>query len=208
MTDQQQPKRYSRSARIKGLPQPGETGETPAETTTDAPRVVEHAKKGFTALQKVIALISTCLSVIVASITISNNLNKDKAATTPSTETRVTHIYKTETTVVSGSQSQPSSTQSQQQAPSRTEAGSAQVVQQTPATTQTQASASSATPSTSSRSASSQTSSSTTTSTASSSSEATNSSTTTSTQSSAAHTESATMTGSSEVVGIGGSSGE
>lgn len=188
MTDQQQPKRYSRSARIKGLPQPG---ESPVETTTDAPRVVEHAKKGFTALQKVIALISTCLSVIVASITISNNLNKDKAATTPSTETRVTHIYKTETTVVSGSQSQPSSTQSQQQAPSQTEAGSAQVTQQTQAITQTQSPASSAT-----------------TSTASSSSEATNSSTTASTQSSAAHTESATMTGSSEVVGTSGSSGE
>lgn len=204
MTDQQQPKRYSRSARIKGLPQPG---DTPAETTTDAPRVVEHAKKGFTALQKVIALISTCLSVIVASITISNNLNKDKAATTPSTETRVTHIYKTETTVVSGSQSEPSSTQSQQQAPSRTEAGSAQVTQQTPATTQTQSPASSATPSTSSSSASSQTSSKTT-STTSSSSEATNSSTTVSTQSSTAQNESATMTGSSEVVGASGSSGE
>ena len=193
MTDQQQPKHYSRSARIKGLPQPG---ETTAETTTDAPRVVEKAKKGFTALQKVIALISTCLSVIVASITISNNLNKDKAATTPSTDTRVTHIYKTETTVVSGSQSQPSSTQSQQQAPSRTEAGSAQVVQQTPATTQT--SASSATHSTASSSTPSQTSSSTTNS----------SSTTASTQSSAAHTESATTTGSSEVVGTSGSSGE
>ena len=189
MTDQQQPKRYSRSARIKGLPQPG---ETPAETTTDSPRVVEHAKKGFTALQKVIALISTCLSVIVASITISNNLNKDKAATTPSTETRVTHIYKTETTVVSGSQSQPSSTQSQQQTPSRTEAGSAQVTQQTPATTQTQTPASSATPSTSSSSAPSHTS----------------SSTTASTQSSAAQNESATITGSSEVVGASGSSGE
>lgn len=200
MTDQPQPKRYSRSARIKGLPQPG---EDTAETTTDAPRVVEHAKKGFTALQKVIALISTCLSVIVASITISNNLNKDKAATTPSTETRVTHIYKTETTVVSGSQSQPSSTQAQQ-APSRTEAGSAQVTQQTPATTQTQAPASSATPSTSSSSAPSHTSSSTT----SSSSEATNSSTTAIPQSSTAHTESATMTGSSEVVGTSGSSGE
>ena len=182
MTDQQQPKRYSRSARIKGLPQPG---EAPTETTTDAPRVVEHAKKGFTALQKVIALISTCLSVIVASITISNNLNKDKAATTPSTETRVTHIYKTETTVVSGSQSQPSSTQSQKQAP-----------------------ASSATPSTSSSSASSQTSSRTITSTTSSSSEATNSSTTASTQSSTAQNESAAMTGSSEVVGTSGSSGE
>ena len=187
MTDQQQPKRYSRSARIKGLPQPG---EDTAETTTDAPRVVEHAKKGFTALQKVIALISTCLSVIVASITISNNLNKDKAATTPSTETRVTHIYKTETTVVSGSQSQPSSTQSQKQAPSRTEAGSAQGTQQTPSKTQTQAPASSATPSTSS------------------SSEATNSSTTASTQSSTAQNESAAMTGSNEVVGTSGSSGE
>ena len=205
MTDQQQPKRYSRSARIKGLPQPG---EDTAETTTDAPRVVEHAKKGFTALQKVIALISTCLSVIVASITISNNLNKDKAATTPSTETRVTHIYKTETTVVSGSQSQPSSTQSQKQAPSRTEAGSAQGTQQTPSTTQTQAPASSATPSTSSSSASSQTSSRTITSTTSSSSEATNSSTTASTQSSTAQNESAAMTGSSEVVGTSGSSGE
>ena len=189
MTDQQQPKRYSRSARIKGLPQ---TGEAPAETTTDAPRVVEHAKKGFTALQKVIALISTCLSVIVASITISNNLNKDKAATTPSTETRVTHIYKTETTVVSGSQSQPSSTQAQQQAPSRTEAGSAQVNQQTPATTQTQTPASSATPSTAS----------------SSSSEATSSSTTASTQSSTSQNESTTMTGSSEVVGTNGSGSE
>lgn len=198
--EQQQPKRYSRSARIKGLPQPGE--ET-AETTTDAPRVVEHAKKGFTALQKVIALISTCLSVIVASITINNNLNKDKAATTPSTETRVTHIYKTETTVVSGSQSQPSSTQSQKQAPSRTEAGSAQGTQQTPSTTQTQAPASSATPSTSSSSVSSQTSSIT-----SSSSEATNSSTTASTQSSTVQNESAAMTGSSEVVGTSGSSGE
>ena len=205
MTDQQQPKRYSRSARIKGLPQPG---DTPAETTTDAPRVVEHAKKGFTALQKVIALISTCLSVIVASITISNNLNKDKAATTPSTETRVTHIYKTETTVVSGSQSQPSSTQSQKQAPSRTEAGSAQGTQQTPSPTQTQAPASSATPSTSSSSASSQTSSRTITSTTSSSSEATNSSTTASTQSSTSQNESAAMTGSSEVVGTSGSSGE
>ena len=185
---QEQPKRYSRSARIKGLPQPG---ETPAETKTDAPRVVEHAKKGFSALQKVIALISTFLSVIVASITISNNLNKDKSATTPSTETRVTHIYKTETTVVSGSQSQPSSTQDQQ-APSRTEAGSAQVTQQTPATTQTQTPASSATPSTSSSSAPSHTS----------------SSTTASTQSSAAQNESATITGSSEVVGTSGSSGE
>ena len=201
MTDQQQPKRYSRSARIKGLPQPG---EDTAETTTDAPRVVDHAKKGFTALQKVIALISTCLSVIVASITISNNLNKDKAATTPSTETRVTHIYKTETTVVSGSQSQPSSTQSQKQAPSRTEAGSAQGTQQTPSTTQTQAPASSATPSTSSSSASSQTSSSTITSN----SEATNSSTTASTQSSTAQNESEAMTGSSEVVGTSGSSVE
>lgn len=201
MNPEDQPKRYSRSARIKGLPQPG---EDTAETTTDAPRVVEHAKKGFTALQKVIALISTCLSVIVASITISNNLNKDKAATTPSTETRVTHIYKTETTVVSGSQSQPSSTQSQQQAPSRTEAGSSQVTQQSPATTQTQSPASIATPSTSSSSASSQTSRSTT----SSSSEATNSSTTASTQSSTAQNESASMTGSSEVVGTSGSSGE
>ena len=189
MTQEQQPKRYSRSARIKGLPQ---TGEAPAETTTDAPRVVEHAKKGFTALQKVIALISTCLSVIVASITISNNLNKDKAATTPSTETRVTHIYKTETTVVSGSQSQPSSTQAQQQAPSRTEAGSAQVNQQTPATTQTQTPASSATPSTAS----------------SSSSEATSSSTPASTQSSTSQNESTTMTGSSEVVGTNGSGSE
>ena len=189
MTQEQQPKRYSRSARIKGLPQ---TGEAPAETTTDAPRVVEHAKKGFTALQKVIALISTCLSVIVASITISNNLNKDKAATTPSTETRVTHIYKTETTVVSGSQSQPSSTQAQQQAPSRTEAGSAQVNQQTPATTQTQTPASSATPSTAS----------------SSSGEATSSSTTASTQSSTSQNESTTMTGSSEVVGTNGSGSE
>lgn len=203
--DDQQPKHYSRSARIKGLPQPGE--ET-AETTTDAPRVVEHAKKGFTALQKVIALISTFLSVIVASITISNNLNKDKAATTPSTETRVTHIYKTETTVVSGSQSQPSSTKDQQQAPSRTEAGSAQVVQQTPATTQVQTPASSATPSTATSSAPNQTSSSTTTSTTSSSSEATGSSTTSRTQSSAAHTESANMTGSSEVVGTNGSGSE
>lgn len=188
MTQDGQPKRYSRSARIKGLPQPG---EDTAETTTDAPRVVEHAKKGFTALQKVIALISTCLSVIVASITISNNLNKDKVATTPSTETRVTHIYKTETTVVSGSQSQPSSTQAHQQAPSRTEAGSAQVTQQTQATTQTQTPASS-----------------TTTSTTSSSSETTNSSTTASTQSSTAQNESVTMTGSSEVVGTSGSSGE
>lgn len=187
MTDQQ-PKRYSRSARIKGLPQPG---ETPAETTTDEPRVVEHAKKGFTALQQVIALISTCLSVIVASITISNNLNKDKAATTPSTETRVTHIYKTETTVVSGSQSQPSSTQSQQQAPSRTEAGSAQVTQQTPATTQAQTPASS-----------------TTTSSTSSSSEASNSSAAASTQSSESQNESATMTESSEVVGDNGSGSE
>ena len=200
MIPENQPKRYSRSARIKGLPQPG---EDTAETTTDAPRVVDHAKKGFTALQKVIALISTCLSVIVASITISNNLNKDKAATTPSTETRVTHIYKTETTVVSGSQSQPSSTQSQKQAPSRTEAGSAQGTQQTPSTTQTQAPASSATPSTSSSSASSQTSS-----TTSSSSEATNSSTTASTQSSTAQNESSAMTGSSEVVGTSGSSVE
>ena len=196
MNPEDQPKRYSRSARIKGLPQPG---EDTVETTTDAPRVVDHAKKGFTALQKVIALISTCLSVIVASITISNNLNKDKATTTPSTETRVTHIYKTETTVVSGSQSQPSSTKDQPQAPSRTEAGSAQGTQQTPSTTQTQAPASSATPSTSSSSASSQTSSSTTTSTTSSRSEATNSSTTASTQSSL---------GSSEVVGTSGSSGE
>lgn len=188
--DDQQPKRYSRSARIKGLPQPG---EDTAEATTDAPRVVEHAKKGFTALQKVIALISTCLSVIVASITISNNLNKDKAATTPSTETRLTHIYKTETTVVSGSDSQPSSTQGQQQAPSRTEAGSAQ--------------ASSAAPSTSSSTAPSQTDSSTTSST-SSSSEVSNSSTTASTQSSAVQNESATMTGSSEVVGTNGSGSE
>ena len=187
MNPEDQPKRYSRSARIKGLPQPG---EDTAETTTDAPRVVEHAKKGFTALQKVIALISTCLSVIVASITISNNLNKDKATTTPSTETRVTHIYKTETTVVSGSQSQPSSTKDQPQAPSRTEAGSAQ------------------TPSTSPSSAPSQSSSSTTTNTTSSSSEATNSSTTASTQSSTAQNESATTTGSSEVVGTSGSSGE
>jgi hypothetical protein len=56
MTQDDQSKRYSRSDRIKGLPQPG---EDTAETTTDAPRVVEHAKKGFTALQKVIALIST-----------------------------------------------------------------------------------------------------------------------------------------------------
>lgn len=196
MNPEDQPKRYSRSDRIKGLPQPG---EDTAETTTDAPRVVEHAKKGFTALQKVIALISTCLSVIVASITISNNLNKDKATTTPSTETRVTHIYKTETTVVSGSQSQPSSTKDQPQAPSRTEAGSAQAPQQAPTTPQSQPPASSATPSTSSSSASSQTSSSTTTSTTSSSSEATNSSTTASTQSSL---------GSSEVVGTSGSSGE
>lgn len=197
MNPEDQPKRYSRSARIKGLPQPG---EDTAATTTDAPRVVEHAKKGFTALQKLIALISTCLSVIVASITISNNLSKDKAATTPSSETRVTHIYKTETTVVSGSQSHPSETQGQQQATSRTEAGSAQATQQAPATPQSQTPASSATPSTSSSTAPSQTASSTTSST-SSSSEATNSSTAVSTQSSAAHTESATMTGSSEVVG-------
>lgn len=191
--DDQQPKRYSRSARIKGLPQPGEEPDS-TTTTTDAPRVVEHAKKGFTALQKVIALISTSLSVIVASITISNNLNKDKVATTPSTETRVTHIYKTETTVVSGSDSQPSSTQGQQQAPSRTEAGSAQVVQQTPATPQSQTAPSSATPSTASNSAPS--------------SEVSNSSTTPSTQSSAAQNESTTMTGSSEVVGTDGSGSE
>lgn len=204
MTQDDQSKRYSRSDRIKGLPQPG---EDTAETTTDAPRVVEHAKKGFTALQKVIALISTCLSVIVASITISNNLNKDKAATTPSSETRVTHIYKTETTVVSGSQSQPSETQGQQQATSRTEAGSAQAPQQTPATPQSQAPASIATPNTSSSTATSQTASSTTSST-SSSSEVSNSSTTASTQSSADQNESANMTGSFEVVGTNGSGSE
>lgn len=203
MNPEDQPKRYSRSARIKGLPQPG---EDTAETTTDAPRVVEHAKKGFTALHKVIALISTCLSVIVASITINNNLNKDKAATTPSTETRVTHIYKTETTVVSGSQSHPSETQGHQ-ATSRTEAGSAQVTQQAPATPQSQTPASSAAPSTSSSTAQSQTASSTTSST-SSSSEVSNSSTTASTQSSATQNESATMTGSSEVVGTNGSGSE
>lgn len=204
MTQDDQSKRYSRSDRIKGLPQPG---EDTAETTTDAPRVVEHAKKGFTALQKVIALISTCLSVIVASITISNNLNKDKAATTPSSETRVTHIYKTETTVVSGSQSQPSENQGQKQATSRTEAGSAQAPQETPATPQSQAPASIATPNTSSSTATSQTASSTTSST-SSSSEASNSSTTASTQSSADQNELANMTGSFEVVGTNGSGSE
>ena len=198
MTQDGQPKRYSRSARIKGLPQPG---EDTAETTTDAPRVVEHAKKGFTALQKVIALISTCLSVIVASITISNNLNKDKVATTPSTESRVTHIYKTETTVVSGSQSQPGSTQGQQQATSRTEAGSAQETKQAPATPQSKTPASSATPNTSSSTAPSHTDSSTT----SSSSEVSNSSAAASTQSSESQNESATMTESSEVVGSSGS---
>lgn len=197
MTQDDQPKRYSRSDRIKGLPQPG---EDTAETTTDAPRVVEHAKKGFTALQKVIALISTCLSVIVASITISNNLNKDNAATTPSSETSVTHIYKTETTVVSGSQSQPGSTQGNQQGTSRTEAGSAQATQQTPTAPNSQTPASSATTNTSSSTVPSQTDSSTTSST-SSSSDVSNSSTTASTQSSAAQNESATMTGSSEVVG-------
>lgn len=204
MTQDDQSKRYSRSDRIKGLPQPG---EDTAETTTDAPRVVEHAKKGFTALQKVIALISTCLSVIVASITISNNLNKDKAATTPSSETRVTHIYKTETTVVSGSQSQPSENHGQKQATSRTEAGSAQAPQQTPATPQSQAPASIATPNASSSTATSQTASSTTSST-SSSSEASNSSTTASTQSSADQNELANMTGSFEVVGANGSGSE
>ena len=201
MTQDGQPKRYSRSARIKGLPQPG---EDTAETTTDAPRVVEHAKKGFTALQKVIALISTCLSVIVASITISNNLNKDKVATTPSTESRVTHIYKTETTVVSGSQSQPGSTQGQQQATSRTEAGSAQETKQAPATPQSKTPASSATPNTSSSTAPSHTDSSTT----SSSSEVSNSSAAASTQSSETQNDSPTMTESSEVVGANGSGSE
>ena len=207
MTQEDHPKRYSRSARIKGLPQPDETSEIPAETTTDAPRVVEHAKKGFTAIQKVIALISTCLSVIVASITISNNLNKDKAATTPSTESRVTHIYKTETTVVSGSQSQPGSTQGQQQATSRTEAGSAQETKQAPATPQSKTPASSATPNTSSSTAPSHTDSSTTSST-SSSSEVSNSSAAASTQSSETQNDSATMTESSEVVGTNGSGSE
>lgn len=202
--DDQQPKRYSRSARIKGLPQPG---KDTAEATTDAPRVVEHAKKGFTALQKVIALISTCLSVIVASITISNNLNKDKAATTPSTETRLTHIYKTETTVVSSNQNQPSENQGQKQVTSKTEAGSAQATQQSPATPQSQTPASNATPSTSSSTASSQTPSSTKSST-SSSSEANNSISTASTQSSTAQNESDTMAGSSEVVGTNGSGSE
>lgn len=201
MTQDGQPKRYSRSARIKGLPQPG---EDTAETTTDAPRVVEHAKKGFTALQKVIALISTCLSVIVASITISNNLNKDKVATTQSTDPRVTHIYKTETTVVSGSQSQPSSTQDQQQAPSRTEAGSSQATQQNQTTPHSQTPASSSTPNTSSSTSQSQTDSSKTSST-SSSSEISNSSAAASTQSSESQNESATMTESSEVVGSSGS---
>lgn len=185
MTQDDQPKRYSRSDRIKGLPQPG---EDTAETTTDAPRVVEHAKKGFTALQKVIALISTCLSVIVASITISNNLNKDNAATTPSSETSVTHIYKTETTVVSGSQSHPSENQGQKQATSRTEAGSAQATQQAPTTPQSQTPASSATHSTSSSTSPSHTDSSTTSST-SPSSEVSNSRTTVSTQSSTAQNE-------------------
>ena len=204
MTQDDQPKRYSRSDRIKGLPQPG---EDTAETTTDAPRVVEHAKKGFTALQKVIALISTCLSVIVASITISNNLNKDNAATTPSSETSVTHIYKTDTTVVSGNQSQPDSTQGQQQGTSRTEAGSAHATQQTPTTPNSQTPASSATTNTSSSTVPSQTDSSTTSS-ISSSSEVSNSSAAASTQSSEAQNDSATMTGSSEVVGANGSGSE
>ena len=204
MTQDDQPKRYSRSDRIKGLPQPG---EDTAETTTGAPRVVEHAKKGFTALQKVIALISTCLSVIVASITISNNLNKDNAATTPSSETSVTHIYKTDTTVVSGNQSQPDSTQGQQQGTSRTEAGSAQATQQTPTTPNSQTPARSATTNTSSSTVPSQTDSSTTSS-ISSSSEVSNSSAAASTQSSEAQNDSATMTGSSEVVGANGSGSE
>ena len=204
MTKDDQPKRYSRSARIKGLPQPG---EDTAETTTDAPRVVDHAKKGFTALQKVIALISTCLSVIVASITISNNLNKDKVATTPSTENRVTHIYKTETTVVSGSQNQPGSTQGQQQTKSRTEADSAQSTQQNQTTPHSQTPTSSATPNASSSTSQSQTDSSKTSST-SSSSEASNSSAAASTQSREAQNESATMTESSEVLGASGSGSE
>ncbi|MEW4353942.1 DUF6556 family protein [Streptococcus pneumoniae] len=49
----------------------------------------QHIEKGFTTLQKTIALIGSILSLITASITIHNAFNKDKEKDTSSSEPKV-----------------------------------------------------------------------------------------------------------------------
>lgn len=71
------------------------------DETSRIAKVATHTKKGFSALQKVVALIGSCLSIIVASITINNNLNKPAIEKPEVKETKVTHIYKSDTTTPS-----------------------------------------------------------------------------------------------------------
>ena len=54
----------------------------------------KHIKTGFSALQKTVALIGSILSIIVASITISNALKGSNSKTTDKSTTTTTVIIK------------------------------------------------------------------------------------------------------------------
>lgn len=60
--------------------------------TTKKPNAIDHVKTGFSATQKILTLIGTVLSVIVACITISNATSKK--SDTPKSSTAVTTIIK------------------------------------------------------------------------------------------------------------------
>lgn len=60
--------------------------------TTKKPNAIDHVKTGFSATQKILTLIGTVLSVIVACITISNATSKK--SDTPKSSTAVTTVIK------------------------------------------------------------------------------------------------------------------
>lgn len=60
--------------------------------TDKTPNAIDHVKTGFSATQKILTLIGTILSVIVACITISNATSKK--SDTPKSSTAVTTVIK------------------------------------------------------------------------------------------------------------------
>lgn len=84
--------KYSRSNRHKK-----------SDTTTDdsSSTVVTKAKHGFTAVQKLVALLGSILSIIVATITINNSLHKPTKPnnTQTNSSTTITKIIEKEKTV-------------------------------------------------------------------------------------------------------------
>ncbi|MGO1518916.1 MAG: DUF6556 family protein, partial [Streptococcus thermophilus] len=64
------------------------------EEKKSAPKVTKHVTKGFTVFQKVLTVIGTILSIIVASITIMNFTSSKKKDTSDSSSNQSTVVIK------------------------------------------------------------------------------------------------------------------